>query len=374
MTGPSLTSSTHPRAEHSGLHRDARSRSAWQNALVERLGELGGAALVKLGRVALLRAIRDERELADDERRAADVEQRAVETPGLVLEDPQPRDLAGEPFGACAVVIARDAEENADAWPIAPPGVALALETRWTTALTRRRGCELRSGASPASATGRACSAPALPCLAAELVQAAAERVVRVVVHRRDLEHGAELRLRILPAAEAEVRDAERLSDRRFPRLGSASLLERDGRLRRAARSAAASILPDSPRTPDSHQEPLDLVEDRARRSRTSVPFAIACSRRSAETITTSLSGASNPMSSRDTSLKTTRSTAFATSFARARSSPAAPLSAAKPTSSWPFARRRPSSASTSSVGSSSSVHPSVRPSIACPRSDSEGR
>jgi hypothetical protein len=49
---------------------------------------------------------------------------------------------------------------------------------------------------------------------AALLLERAAERVVRVVVDRRELEQLAELRLRLVPAAQAEVRDAERLADR----------------------------------------------------------------------------------------------------------------------------------------------------------------
>src|SRR5262249_30892738 len=69
--------------------------------------------------------------------------------------------------------------------------------------------------------------------LAALLLQAAAERVVRIVVDRRKLEHLAELRLRLLPAPDAEVRDPERLADRRLFRLAPLRLLERHRRLRR---------------------------------------------------------------------------------------------------------------------------------------------
>ena len=53
-----------------------------------------------------------------------------------------------------------------------------------------------------------------------------------VVVRRRELEDGAELRLRLLPALDPEVRDPERLADRRLVGLEPLRLLERDGRLR----------------------------------------------------------------------------------------------------------------------------------------------
>ena len=48
-----------------------------------------------------------------------------------------------------------------------------------------------------------------------------------VVVGRRELEHRAELRLGLVPALDAEVRDAERLADRRLVRLAPLRLLER---------------------------------------------------------------------------------------------------------------------------------------------------
>src|SRR5206468_10272744 len=68
--------------------------------------------------------------------------------------------------------------------------------------------------------------------LAALLLEAAAERVVRVVVHRREVEHLAELRLGLLPAPDAEVRDPERLTDRGLVGLPALCLLERHRRLR----------------------------------------------------------------------------------------------------------------------------------------------
>src|SRR5438874_1592039 len=64
------------------------------------------------------------------------------------------------------------------------------------------------------------------------LLETAAEGVVRVVVRRRDLEHGAELALGLVVAVNAEVGDAERLADRGLVRLALLGLLQRDGGLR----------------------------------------------------------------------------------------------------------------------------------------------
>src|SRR5919109_1117652 len=65
---------------------------------------------------------------------------------------------------------------------------------------------------------------------AALLLEAAAEREVRVVVNGLQLEDGAELLLGLGEAADAEVRDAERLANRRLLRLAPLGLLERYGR------------------------------------------------------------------------------------------------------------------------------------------------
>src|SRR6185437_3407731 len=51
------------------------------------------------------------------------------------------------------------------------------------------------------------------------LLEAAAERVVRVVVDRRELEQLAELGFGLAPAPDPEVRDPERLADRLLVRL-----------------------------------------------------------------------------------------------------------------------------------------------------------
>src|SRR5204862_1391907 len=63
------------------------------------------------------------------------------------------------------------------------------------------------------------------------LLEAAAEPVVGVVVDRRELEHGAELRLGGVPAPDPEVRDRKGLADRRLVRLALLRLLERHGGL-----------------------------------------------------------------------------------------------------------------------------------------------
>ena len=45
----------------------------------------------------------------------SDVEEGTVEAPVLVLEDPKPGDLPGEPLGSGARVRGRDAEQHDDA-------------------------------------------------------------------------------------------------------------------------------------------------------------------------------------------------------------------------------------------------------------------
>ena len=59
--------------------------------------------------------LRQQRELADDERRAAGVEERAIEATGVVREDPEPRDLAGQPLGVFLGVALRDSEQHEQA-------------------------------------------------------------------------------------------------------------------------------------------------------------------------------------------------------------------------------------------------------------------
>src|SRR5262245_52161348 len=64
------------------------------------------------------------------------------------------------------------------------------------------------------------------------LLEAAAERVVGIVVDRRQLERCPELRLCLVVPAEAKIGDAERLADRCLVRRAALRLLERHGRLR----------------------------------------------------------------------------------------------------------------------------------------------
>src|SRR4029450_7816182 len=76
---------------------------------------------------------------------------------------------------------------------------------------------------------------------AAQLLEGAGEAVVRVVVGRRKVDHGAELGLRLLVALDPEVGDAERFADRRLVGLAPLRLLERDRGLRS---SALLEVLP----------------------------------------------------------------------------------------------------------------------------------
>src|SRR6266513_1710304 len=75
------------------------------------------------------------------------------------------------------------------------------------------------------------------------LLERATERVVRVMVGRRQLQHDAELLLRLLVALDAEVRDPERLADRRLARLAPLGLLQGDGRLRGTSLAEVRSSL-----------------------------------------------------------------------------------------------------------------------------------
>ena len=84
--------------------------------------------------------------------------------------------------------------------------------------------------------------------------------------------------------------------------------------------------------------------------------------RRRGRPATTSLSSTSKPMSARATSFSTIRSTPLRSRLARARSRPS-PVSAAKPTSTWPGRRAAPMAARMSVVGTSSSDQsPAARP------------
>ena len=73
----------------------------------------------------------------------------------------------------------------------------------------------------------------------AEAIERSCQRAVREWIGRRELDELAELRCCLVPAADAEVRDAERLANRRLLGLATLRLLERD---RRLARPAAAKV------------------------------------------------------------------------------------------------------------------------------------
>src|SRR5690348_5868825 len=128
--------------------------------------------------------------------------------------------------------------------PISPPGATRARETRCTTALTTLKLVELANAGSVLLRPGLQGARELVVRVGLDvpslLLEAAAERVVRVVVDRRELQHLAELLLRLAPAPDPEVRDAECLADRGLLRLAPLCLLERDGRLGSHARPQVA--------------------------------------------------------------------------------------------------------------------------------------
>ena len=67
------------------------------------------------------------------------------------------------------------------------------------------------------------------------LTRRPSERVVRELVRGIELHEDAKLGLRLLPAADPEIRDPERLADGTRRGLGALRLFQRDGRLRRTA-------------------------------------------------------------------------------------------------------------------------------------------
>jgi len=103
----------HPRAEDAGCDLDALGGERRAEGFVDRLGLLGRGRVGEARAVPLL-GVGDQGELANDERRPAGVEQAAVEAAGLVLEDAEARDTAGEVPRASLVVVAGDAEEDAE--------------------------------------------------------------------------------------------------------------------------------------------------------------------------------------------------------------------------------------------------------------------
>src|SRR5205823_6255966 len=113
----------HRRAEDSALDRYAGRLERVANPRVPRLRDLlaGGAREVRARAPA---SVGDQCELADDERRAGDVEDAPVERPRFAREDPQARDLRGQPVRVGFTIVRGDADEYDQAGPDAPAEVA----------------------------------------------------------------------------------------------------------------------------------------------------------------------------------------------------------------------------------------------------------
>ena len=167
------------------------------------------------------------------------VEQRSVELPVLVLEDPQVRHLVAEASGSVLVVVLGHPEQHAHAVADLADRLAVDQDARSAHALDDcpqgLRGFErfecpavfvaLRAKEGRHLVMADGFLGPTL------LLEAAAEREMRVVVDRLELEDDAELLLRLREAVDAEVRDAQRLTDGRLLRLVALGLLEGDGGL-----------------------------------------------------------------------------------------------------------------------------------------------
>src|SRR5438552_1337423 len=115
---------------------------------------------------------------------------------------------------------------------VSPPTTTRARATRWTTARKNRlladpRAVVLALGLQRAGEL----VVPARLVLAPEVLEAAPERVVRIVVGLRDIEVGAEFGLGLDVPPDAEVGDPVRLADRSLSRLPLLGLLERDSGL-----------------------------------------------------------------------------------------------------------------------------------------------
>ena len=106
---------------------------------------------------------------------------------------------------------------------------------------SRDRGCARSSARSPAACGSRACSArsPRRACPASR--GSGRARSARSRRPARCSSIGAELALGLAVALDAEVRDPERLADRRLVRLAPLRLLERHGRLRGHALASDAA-------------------------------------------------------------------------------------------------------------------------------------
>src|SRR3954469_20453226 len=225
----------HLRAEDARFHRHAECAQRGTEPLVERL-RLHGRRSLGEARPVALRGVRDQRELRDGEHGTGNVFDRAVEPAVGVGEDPQPGDLAREPRRLLLPIAAGDAEQDAetaaDRAAGCDPGARDALHHgshAQLVELADARAVLVRSRPQRA----RELVVPVRLEVASLLLQAAAERVVRVVVVRRELQQLAELFLGLAPPPDPEVRDPERLADRSLVRLAPLRLLEREARLGR---------------------------------------------------------------------------------------------------------------------------------------------
>ena len=141
----------HVRTEDAGLDRHAERPERRAEALDERL-RLLRRRRSREARSVPLRAVGEERELADDERGAALVEQREVEPPVVRRKDPEPGDLSRQPLGVALESPGATPSRTSRPAPISPrtaPSTRTeARLTRWTTAFTRRpySGSESSSG------------------------------------------------------------------------------------------------------------------------------------------------------------------------------------------------------------------------------------
>ena len=106
----------HPRAEDTAGDTRSIVRHGLAEGVVQRL-RLSRIGCAREARAVSLAGVGDERELTDDQRLARDVEERAVEAAALVLEDPEPCDLAGERPSVLLAVAGGDAEQHDDTGP-----------------------------------------------------------------------------------------------------------------------------------------------------------------------------------------------------------------------------------------------------------------
>ena len=141
VTGPALTSSTSIMAPKRPLTTGApRPRASSISRSISGLGVLPRRRR-RVGGAPSLPGVRHQRELGDHAQGAAHVEQRAVHAAGVVGEDTQVDELAGELRGLVGVVLEADPDQHTAAprpcGPTSSPAtVTRAERTRWATART----------------------------------------------------------------------------------------------------------------------------------------------------------------------------------------------------------------------------------------------